>query len=213
MSGLPGVLVCGCRKYEEYLRAALRRLRNPNWILVGLVGSTDVSAAVWDEKSRIVTLPVPDTYEALPTKIHAAFTFASLKWPDAPGIYKTDDDIVYPSIPLLAGAIQKYKDEPFWGLFVGACPAADVSPMRIAHRFDDKTLTPRHQEAIYCYGHGYWVGRAAIPAILAAGDEYRSSYLEDVATGYVLNQAGFTPKRLPLLYSELPRGPALLNHV
>jgi hypothetical protein len=78
-------------------------------------------------------------------------------------------------------------------------------------RFDDKTLQPRHQAAIYCYGHGYWVSAAALPHILAAGDEFRASYLEDVCVGAVLNRAGIMPARVALPYSELERTPELLS--
>jgi hypothetical protein len=208
----PVVLVCGCRKYEEYLRAALKRLDRPDdWELAGIVGSTAVTAPVWDPVSRIVTLPVPDTYEALPTKIHAAFAWAATQWPYAPGFWKTDDDIVYKSLHLLARSLRQYGSDPFWGLFVGSCPENQVNPMRVAARFEDTTLRPRHQAAHYCYGHGYWVSRAALPHVLAAGDEYRNSFLEDVCTGAVLNRMGIRPKRLPLIYSELPRGPELLH--
>jgi hypothetical protein len=206
----PVVLVCGCERYREYLVAALRRLTGPEWELVGVVGGA-AGAPVWDEATRIVALPVSDTYEALPTKIHAAFAFAAAKWPDAPGVYKTDDDIVYQSVPQLAKALVAYAAEPFWGLVTATCRAAQVNPIRIATRFQDTTLKPMHQGAAYCYGHGYWVGRQAIPAVIAAVADYQTSYLEDVCTGYVLNRAGYRPKRLPLAYSELPRGPALLN--
>ena len=210
METKPVVLLCGCEAYRPYLEAALRRLDRPEWHLVGIVGGAS-GEAIWDEESRIVALPVLDTYEALPTKIHAAFAWAAARWPDAPGIYKTDDDIVYKSVPTLAKAILEYAAEPYWGLFTAACQAGQVNPARIASRFMDKTLRPKHQAAAYCYGHGYWVGRQALPALLAASEDYRDSSLEDVCTGFVLNRAGFRPKRLPLPYWEMQRGPALLT--
>jgi hypothetical protein len=211
MAAKPVVLVCGCRKYEEYLRAALRRLHRPDdWELVGIIGGAS-GEAVYDPATGIVALPVPDTYEALPTKIHAAFSWVAQKWPDAPGIWKTDDDIVYAKLGLLVRALRHYASDPFWGLFVGTCQANVVNPARIMARFEDTSLRPRHQTAHYCYGHGYWVSRAALPHVLAAGDEYSASFLEDVCTGAVLNRVGIYPKRLPLVYSELPRGPGLLQ--
>ncbi len=89
--------------------------------------------------------------------------------------------------------------------------SAPVSLARIEHRFDDKTLRPTHQTALYCFGNaGYWVGKQALPIVCAAGAEYKKSFLEDVCTGYVLNQAGFRPEKIPVPCREVPRGPELL---
>jgi hypothetical protein len=102
-------------------------------------------------------------------------------------------------------------DEPYWGLFVGRCRAAGVNPLRIEHRFEDTSLRPTHQQAIYCYGHGYWLNRAAMEHVAApaAAEEYRRSYLEDVCTGYVLNQQRIFPKQAVIPYQEIPRGTVL----
>lgn len=210
----PLVLVTGCVKYRLYLEAALRRFDHPALCLVGFVGDPDgtLTAPEYDPTTRIVRLPVSDIYEALPAKVHAAFSWAATAFPGVPGIWKTDDDIVYANKDQLVGTIHALVGEPFWGLFVGACRENQVHPWRIQERFADKTLTPRHQQAIYCYGHGYWVSRAALPHIVAAGEIYRASYLEDVCTGYVLNQARILPRRgIRVPYTELPRGPELLR--
>lgn len=209
----PLVLVTGCEKYRTYLEASLVRFAHPAFRVVGFVGDPTgtLTAPVFNEATQIVALPVSDIYEALPAKVHAAFSWAAATFPAVPGIWKTDDDIVYANKDHLVAAIQGLAEEPYWGLFVGACRANPVNPWRIQERFEDKTLRPQHQQAIYCYGHGYWVSRAALPLIVAAGDTYRGSFLEDVCTGYVLNRAKLIPKRCPIVYSELPRGPELLS--
>ena len=204
----PIFLICGCRKYREYLDAAIRRMDRPKWRTIGIVGDPDCGTPRLE--GQILTLPVPDTYEALPTKIHAAFKWAYETFPKAPGIYKTDDDIIYNAMKELTKAISLLQNKPYWGLFIGICPENDVNPGRIAERFDDKTLKPRHQSAIYCYGHGYWVSRKALEIIIAAENEYKGSYLEDVCTGYVLNRAGWKPLHMPIAYREAPRCPELL---
>lgn len=204
----PVFLVCGCRKYRDYLEAAIRRMDRPQWRTIGIVGDPDCGEPHLE--GQILTLPVSDIYEALPAKIYAAFTWAYHTFPKSPGIYKTDDDIIYHDMKGLTKAIRSLQNKPYWGLFVGACPENAVNPIRIAERFDDKTLTPRHQSAIYCYGHGYWVNRKALDIIIAAEDEYKSSYLEDVCTGYVLNRAGWKPLHIPISYTEASRGPELL---
>lgn len=210
----PLVLVTGCVKYRTYLEAALLRFDHPALCLVGFVGDPDgtLTAPEYDPATRIVRLPVSDIYEALPAKVHAALQWAATAFPHVPGIWKTDDDIVYANKDQLVGMIHALVAEPYWGLFVGACRENRVHPWRIQERFADKTLQPRHQQAIYCYGHGYWVSRAALAHILPAGEIYRSSFLEDVCTGYVLNQARVFPRRgVVVPYTELPRGPELLR--
>jgi hypothetical protein len=211
----PVLFVTGCQKYRQYVDAALIRFANPAWHIVGIVGSAaeeaTATATTATRVGDIVTLPVPDTYEALPTKIHAAFSWIAANYPNTVGIFKTDDDIVFGDMAHLARAIALCEARPYWGLFVGNCRENPVNQARIQMRFDDKTLQPRHQAAIYCYGHGYWVSAAALPHILAAGDEFRASYLEDVCVGAVLNRAGIVPARVALPYSELERTPELLS--
>jgi hypothetical protein len=209
----PLFLVTGCQKYRPYLEAALQRFADPRVRILGFVGdpSGSLTTPHWDPDANIVTLPVSDIYETLPAKVHAAFSWAAEAFPATPGIWKTDDDIVYGSKELLMGFLLRLVAEPCWGLFVGACPENSVNLWRIQNRFEDPSLRPRHQQAIYCYGHGYWLSRAALRSVIAAGDTYRASYLEDVCTGYVLNQAGIVPRRVPLPYRELGRGPELLH--
>lgn len=209
----PLILVTGCEKYRTYLEASLVRFAHPAVRIVGFVGDPTgtLTEPRFDASAAIVYLPVSDIYEALPAKVHAAFSWAAATFPAVPGIWKTDDDIVYARKEHLIAALHDLTAEPHWGLFVGACRANQVNPWRIQERFEDKSLRPQHQQAIYCYGHGYWVSRAALPLVVAAGDTYRSSFLEDVCTGYVLNQAKIIPKQCPIEYSELPRGPELLR--
>jgi hypothetical protein len=210
----PLVLVTGCQKYRTYLEASLVRFAHPAVRIVGFVGDPTgtLTTPVFDASAQIVTLPVSDIYEALPMKIHAAFSWAAATFPTVPGIWKTDDDIVYASKEQLVATIHAMVAEPFWGLVVAACREGIVNPWRIHTHFEDKSLQPRHQAAIYCYGHGYWVSRATLPLLVVAGDTYRASFLEDVCTGHVLNQAQIFPRRdISVPHVELPRGPELLH--
>jgi hypothetical protein len=199
----PVVLVCGCEKYRTMLLTAIKRFTNSSgWITVGCIGKPSLTEPVFDASESIVYLPVSDTYEALPIKIWTAFTWIMKTWPDTPGIFKTDDDILcdLPRKTLIVN-----QAIPYWGFVVSRCMENNINPARIQARFADKTLRPRHDAAIYCFGHGYWIGRAAFPAILSSRADYERSYLEDVCTGFVMNRAGFIPKHLPLKYKEMPR--------
>jgi hypothetical protein len=215
MSHPPILLVCGCRIHEAYLRAALSRFSprsTEDWILVGCVGDPSAQNPVFDEVSRIVTLPVSDTYEDLPKKIHAAFAWVQSQWPDAPGVFKTDDDILLNDPIDLVRALKTHVAEPYWGFITHKCYAAYVPLARVKGRFIDTSKRPKHQAARYCFGHGYWLSAAALRIAVAAASDYATSYLEDVCTGYVMNRAGWEPLRVPVPYREMPRFPELLHY-
>jgi hypothetical protein len=207
----PVLLICGCKKYEPYLHAAIQRFKLSAWTTIGVVGDPTLAEPAYDKKTNIVTLPVSDIYERLPAKIYAAIAWVMKTFPEVPGIYKTDDDILYGDIRQVATIIDARPDIPFWGLKTHVCEAAPVNMYRISARFEDTTLRPNHAAAHYCYGHGYWVNRTAIKHILAAKDEYEAAPLEDVCTGSVLNRAGIEPVCIPIPYAEVDRTPKLLN--
>jgi len=207
MSPPPILLICGCRRYEDYLVAAIRRFkRQRGWDVVGLVGG-DVTQ--YDPDSNILTVAVADTYERLPAKLHAAFTWIMTNRPLTPGIFKTDDDMVFDQAALI-DTIYSNLSTPYWGVKVGTCSAGPIDSSRVSARFVDTTLKPSHQAAIYCYGWGYWVSTRALTVIHASGNEYRSSYIEDVCTGFVLNRVGIVPQRIRVPYKEESRTPDLL---
>jgi hypothetical protein len=100
---------------------------------------------------------------------------------------------------------------PYWGVTASICQEAPVNPYRIQERFEDKSLQPTHQTAVYCFGAGYWISVAALPAIVAAAADYEISALEDVCTGYVMNRAGWMPQRHRVTFREVPRTEELLR--
>jgi hypothetical protein len=203
----PVLLICGCERYRVYLEAAVKRMDRPDWDCIGCIGGQTTS---FDPATRILTLAVPDTYEALPRKVHAAISWISRERPGISGIFKTDEDIVV-SPKALAEAIQTNQARPYWGLEVQFTRAAPIPASRIQARFQNHQLRPSHQAAKYCFGHGYWLSAAAIPTVVAAADEYAKSYLEDVCTGYVMNKAKYMPVCIRIPYVEWPRIPALLS--
>ena len=166
MSQKPVLLITGCRKYEDYLRAAIKRMNRDEWTIIGIRGSppSDCSggSATFDETTRILTLPVSDLYENLPAKMHAAFKWIHEHYPGIPGLFKTDDDMLF-DIPALVAAIKTHEALPYWGIAAGMCKGGAVNAGRIASRFEDKTLTPSHQSAIYCFGWGYWLAATSLP--------------------------------------------------
>jgi hypothetical protein len=205
----PVLLICSCKAYEPFLHAALQRMAHPAWLVVGLLGGGSETA--YDPATGILTVTTADTYEALPAKIHAALSWIRREWPEVPGVFKTDEDIYFFSKDELASAINSNLSAPYWGITTDKCKENYVSLLRIAYRFVDKSLRPKHQTAHYCYGGGYWVSASALDVIQTAGDAYNSSCLEDVCTGYVLNQAGIEPVRILVRIKEVPRCKELLE--
>jgi len=206
MSDKPILLLCGCQKYREYLEAAIRRFQRPEWELIAIIGSDE--PAHLDPATRILTLPVPDTYEALPRKIHAAFAWIAKERPGTRGVFKTDDDMWFDT-EVLAKTILKETRE-YWGVKTSYIKAAAINSGRIEERFEDRSLQPSHQTAAYCFGWGYWISEASIPLIVQAKEDYTNSYLEDVCTGFVLNRQKITPVIVRIPYKEYLRGPELL---
>jgi hypothetical protein len=208
----PILLVTGCQKYREYLTPAIRRFTRPDWRTIGIVGGA--ATTTYDPSSGILSLAVPDNYESLPTKIQAAVAWVAREFPAVPGLFKTDEDIVFDNLSHLADAIREgiLSGEDYWGTNVSMCRAADINTWRIQTRFEDTSLRPKHQQAIYCFGAGYWLSKTSMVHISSptAAAEYQRSCLEDVCTGYVLNQQRIFPKRAMLRLREVPRGPELL---
>lgn len=202
----PVLLICGCEKYRASLEAALLRFARPDvWDLVGCIGRPDLPAPEYDASANIVYLPVSDVYEELPSKIHAAISWIVTWRPDALGIFKTDEDIFVENLADLETAIRTHMNVPYWGFVKSETKEKRICPSRVATRFHDKTIIGRHQGAEYCYGAGYWVSKAAIPYILAAADIYRGSFMEDICTGFVLNQANIIPIGVAVKYKERNR--------
>ena len=114
-------------------------------------------------------------------------------------------------MPALVQTVLANQPLPYWGVTASICMEAPVNEFRIQERFEDKSLQPMHQSAVYCFGAGYWISAAALPAIVAASSEYETSALEDVCTGYVMNRAGWTPRRHRVGFEEVPRNAELLS--
>ena len=196
----PIVLILGCQKYKTNLLAAIDRMKLPSYRVIGLVGTTEPTSF----DGTILSLQVEDSYEYLPRKVHAAFCWIHEHFPETVGIFKTDDDIFFRNQNDLAVAIQTHAQVPFWGTVVAHCSANQVDISRVLRACDDKTLRPRHHAAHYCYGHGYWVSKEAIPTVCAS-TEHRDAFLEDVTTAYILNKKGWYPKYVSIPYEERGR--------
>lgn len=205
----PVILICGCRKYEKYLHAAIKRMSRPEWEVIGIRGGS-IRNANLDEESRVLSLPCNDTYEALPAKLHAAYVWITENRPGLPGIFKTDEDILF-DMPMLVAAVKQNVALPYWGVTASICKTGVVPLERIQNRFDNKSLRPMFQSAVYSFGAGYWLGAEVLPTICAAGEEYAKSALEDVCTGYVLNKGGWGPKKYRVPFTEVPRDKKLLE--
>jgi hypothetical protein len=215
MDTRPVILVCGCQKYRQFLEAAIRRFlcaNDEDWHVVGVLGGSDGSEARYDPATHLLTLPVPDTYEALPQKIVVALRYITTHWPDAVGVFKTDDDILFDYGVLLRTLAANTK-EAYWGHITEKCRTGFLSKERILSRFADTDRGPtRYPAARYCYGIGYWLRRDAVDIVLHATDELIAAPIEDIWIGAVLNRRGIYPTPIPLAgCEERPRDEKLLG--
>lgn len=167
----------------------------------------------------IVHLPVSDVYEHLPQKTWSFFHWARAQWPEALGVFKTDDDIVLADPAALARVFlatttsgRAVADEDYWGFVTERTSAGLVHGWRVRLRCDataaDRLLRerpPTHPAAHYAFGHGYFLSQRAIEVVLAHKADFDASFLEDVCTGHVLNQHGLSPKRVDVAYVEEKR--------
>ena len=211
MDSRPVLLIAGCHKYLPFVEAAMKRMRRPGWRVIGLVGDPAIPAPTLNGHG-ILTVPVEDTYERLPLKLQAAYTWIYENMPNAPGVFKTDEDILYSvSVDDVCRFVNENTSADYWGLYVDRCNEGYINEGRIRLRFTDTSLRPKHQAATYCYGAGYWLSRRSLELVAAAREVYAVSGLEDVCTGFVLNSAGIVPLKAPFHYIEVPRDDKLLR--
>lgn len=201
MDNQPIFLICGCEKYRSNIIIAIARNQRPDWKVIGIVGGSET--VQYDQETSILSLPVEDTYDTLPTKIHAAISWCFETFPETRGVFKTDEDIEIADLDALS-VILTTTDELYKGLKVDNCKKTYIRSHRMK-QFRDRNQKIKHQAATYCWGAGYWIHRDAIPHIIAASGVYKTSYLEDICTGYVLNNAEILPTELGLTYTEVPR--------
>lgn len=205
----PILMICGCYKYEKNLLNAIQRFKNSNYKIIGVLANpslptSTIELSIDDPQDTIMLcVNTEDTYEALPFKIQAALTWISINYPDAPGVFKTDDDLVFESIETLADKINAHSHLDYWGVQRDYCNAGPICCNRIATRYNDTQLRPLLQTATYCYGAGYWVSMKAIKSIESSQRVCYGS--EDVMMGSILNENGFYPEWIPIRWTEEPR--------
>lgn len=209
----PILLICGCNKYKETLINAIKRFKHINYKIIGILGDPDLptelinlnigDAELSASDSILLRLKVEDTYEALPFKIQSALAWISENYPKAPGVFKTDDDLFFETVDILAGKIKENKELDYWGVVRDCCGVAQICGGRIASRYTDTNLRPLLQAATYCYGAGYWVSMKSIKAIANSKKVCYGS--EDVMMGSILNESGFYPEWIPIPWREEPR--------
>lgn len=214
------LLLTGCERYAADLADGIRRFRDPNWHVVGLVGGGSGEAARWTEMAAGVSMlrvAAPDDYAGLAEKIFAGLAAVERRFGQSlGGVFKTDDDILL-SVPAAQMAAYCASDAahalPWAGVKTALARAGCVSEARLRARSCGK-LGPlpdaarlRYPATLYCYGAGYWLNAATVRALLAAaGSAPPPCVLEDVSVGILLNRLNMLPAYFQdVSYRELPR--------
>jgi hypothetical protein len=195
MDSKPILLICGCTKYKQSLLSAIRRMEQPGYRIIGIVGNPELETS-FDETTHVLTLKIEDTYEALPFKLQAAFTWIYDHFPDSPGIFKTDDDIYFKNYSILANKITKYKDIPYWCIKKDSCIKHSMHRKTIKKRYNNKILHINIPTSTYCWGAGYWISRKSMNYIIKSD---KLNYgPEDVFFGNILNKHKIIPDSIKI---------------
>ena len=198
----PVLLILGCKKYFDSLTLAIQRFASQLFHVVGIVGGAEEVSF----DGSILHLPVSDTYDDHPKKMYEAFRWAYNQYPNAIGIFKTDEDIVIDSQSEFETLIMTHYSRLYWGFNTETKTEGGlISQSRVDARFDDKIGEKRYPAASYCWGHGYWLSRGAVSLLLNHKEDYYSQCLEDVCTGSSLNRHGIKPVKLTIKYTECVR--------
>jgi hypothetical protein len=191
----PILLICGCQKYKQALFRAIKRFQHPSYRVIGIVGDLTLPTHF---NGVYLSLQVEDTYEALPMKIHAAFAWIHINYPNAAGIFKTDDDIHFENINTLVEQIQIHKSVPYWGHRIISAPAG---PYRDSdYKRYSISVRPMRDKSHYCAGNGYWVSKLLIPIVV--NSKLFQYGAEDSIMGTVLNGAGYIPVLVSIVWYQ-----------
>jgi hypothetical protein len=191
----PILLICGCTKYKQSLLAAIRRMEQPEYRIIGIIGNPEIETS-FDETSQLLTLKIEDTYEALPLKLQAAFAWIYKEFPDSPGVFKTDDDIYFKNYSILANKINKYKDIPYWCIKKDSCTQHLLHRKTIKKRYTKKRLDIYVPRSTYCWGAGYWLSRKSMNYIIKSDELHYGP--EDVFFGHLLNKHKIIPESIKI---------------
>ena len=162
------------------------------------IGNPTLQEAIEDKEEKIVYLPCPDSYEALPQKVYHMLKWVTNNYPKVSYIIKADDDVkfnfnnfrkysrelIYKNIDY---AGYKVKIKECWGTcHLGKCDDKILS--------GTKVLIPKSE---FCAGPCYFVSRKSIDIILNKLFEKNTIY-EDQSIGHCLGMYGIKPTHLKI---------------
>lgn len=209
----PILLICGCKKYKTSLENSFIRFKSPFWTTIGLIGQTEKETyASIENDNTILYVNAIDTYENLPQKIFRAFSWCNQMFPNSPGIFKTDDDILISDMEEFTKTLLLHMNISYWGFHIDNLEKTILmSNKRIQERFTNKNSDQKIEipPAHYCWGHGYWVSKQAFKTIANYSEQFDKHGCEDVIMGNALNAYKIYPVVKPLNYKEVERGSIL----
>lgn len=162
------------------------------------IGNPTLHEAIEDKEEKIVYLPCPDSYEALPQKVYHMLKWVINNYPKISYIIKADDDVKFNfnsfgkyTKELINKNIDyagiKVKTKEYWGTcHLGKCDDKILS--------ETKILVPKSE---YCAGPCYFVSKKSIDVILNKLFEKNTIY-EDQSIGYCLGMYGIKPTHLKI---------------
>lgn len=183
-------MIASCRRYLPRAQAVWRELRSRGATATIMVG--DPSQATPLDDGDLVTLPVEDSYEALPSKVLEGLAFLRRRHGPRTCLVKLDDDMAFDARfdPAALAAVARHRE------YVGQ-PVGPMDCDRCWHQ--GKTSRPlpvysRRSEAHFAKGAMYLLGPRAVEHLvrewLFFPGEFAGFLYEDRAIGAMLQRAG-----------------------
>lgn len=206
-----GVLICCCHKYYKDYEKCRERWKDictiyPHIKFFYVFGTPGVTK--YNSDTSVLELDTEDTYESLPRKIYNAIDYIVKNHPEITGIFKTDDDIEFDDYHDLFSELGSLLDTKidYAGVYVDCCQKMPIHKLRLLKfgKINEKK-TYFHDQAIYCYGAGYYISLFSAKCIQKNERFFYKRYLEDVAVGHILNKYDIFPMKMLSIYREIPR--------
>lgn len=183
-------MITSCRRYLSRAQSLRNEMQARGAVATIVVGDPAVATA--RDEGAVVTLPVADSYEALPTKVLEGLSFLRRRHGPLTCLVKLDDDMAFsprfdPAALAMAARHRDYVGQPIGPLDCDRC------------WHQGKTSTPlpvysRRSEAHFAKGAMYVLGPRAVEHLVREWiffpGEFAGFLYEDRAIGAMLQRAG-----------------------
>lgn len=159
---------------------------------VFVVGDANATCPLFDEATRVLSVPCDDTYDSLPKKVATALREVRARFqPDF--VIKVDDDVV--ASPTRLASLAQLPATVEYG---GRAVVHDGSTYGVEKFVDPAKRVAVHVNTVYCTGPVYYLNARALDVLASHMDESDACPFEDVLVGVTLRAHGINAVALPI---------------